>query len=92
VYLQRVHGRPGRPLAPEGVDQPVARHHLAAGDQQAGEQRDLLGRRRFQRAGAGGDLQGPEDADLHGAHMVRSGTLLRKPMALIRRSYAGPST
>ena len=34
--LQRVRRRRRRPLAPQRVDQPVARHDLAAGDQQAG--------------------------------------------------------
>ena len=66
VDLQRVDGCRGRLLAPQRVDQPVARDDLAARDQQAREQRDLLARRQLDGAGGGGDLHGPEHAELHG--------------------------
>ena len=66
VDLQRVDGRRGRLLAPQRIDQPVARDDVSARDQQAREQRHLLARRQLDGAGGGGDLNGPEHAELHG--------------------------
>ena len=66
VHLQGVHRRRGRPLAPERVDQPVARDNVAASNEQAREKCHLLSGRKLDRAGPGGDLHRPEDAELHG--------------------------
>ena len=44
VDLDGLHGGGGRPLAPELVDQPLARDHLVRMEEQHREERLLLGR------------------------------------------------
>jgi hypothetical protein len=61
VNLERVRSGRRRVLAPQRVDQPVARHDPAAGHQQAREQRDLSSGREL----AGVDLHGAKDAEIH---------------------------
>jgi hypothetical protein len=63
--LERVRRRRRRLLAPQRVDQAVARRHLPAGHQQARQQRDLPARCELHRSGSGDDLHGAEHAELH---------------------------
>ena len=53
-----------RRLAPELVDQPVARDHLSGVQQQHGQQRPLLGAAEAQRDVAPQNLQGPQNPEL----------------------------
>ena len=59
--LERVRRARRRALAPQRVDQPVARGDLAARDQQAGQERDLLPGRELDAR----DLHGSQYAEVH---------------------------
>jgi hypothetical protein len=63
--LEGVGGRRGRLLAPQRVDQPVARGDLVTGDQELREKRDLPARRELDRTRSGDDLHGAQNAEIH---------------------------
>ncbi len=66
VALERVAGRLGRLLAPHLVDQDLGRDEVVRAQEQVGEDRPLLRAAERDRAVPLGDLQRPEDAELHG--------------------------
>jgi hypothetical protein len=54
-----------RPLAPEPVDQPIARHDLVGVQQEQREQRPLPSTRELDLSAFLDELQGPQDPELH---------------------------
>jgi hypothetical protein len=63
VDLERGNGGAGRLGAPDGVDQPVARHHLVRVQEQEREQGALLRCSQWERALLADDLDRAEDAE-----------------------------
>jgi hypothetical protein len=64
-HLQRIRRVGGQVAAPELIDQPISRDHLAGVDQQDRQQRPLLGPAHWHLPIALGHLQRPKDPELH---------------------------
>ena len=71
VGAQHTDGVPRRVGAPHGCDQPILRHHHARAQQQRRKQRARLRTAQGYRVAVDGDLQRPQDPELHGDPLSR---------------------
>ena len=89
IPLQRLGGARRRPLAPQLIDQPFARHHLAAAQHQDCQQRPLLRAAERNRPLPLDHLDRPQDTEVEHDFLGTPSVTLPRPRAVCRAPLRG---